>query len=81
MVTFMIHNIYLDFAGMCAYYHCTLEDWTNWSLIAGSGTCPNEERFRNYRSTKLYKGAHSNCVGIGPNACPAKKREERKKRE
>jgi len=64
---------------MCLFYNCQLQDWTAWNVVAGSGACPNEERFRNFKSTRLYKGAHSNCVGIGPSGCPARRRGERKK--
>ena len=66
---------------MCPYYKCQLEDWTAWNVVAGSGACPIEERFRNFNSTLLYKGAKSTCAGIGPSSCPARKREERMKRK
>ncbi|XP_065058481.1 sushi, von Willebrand factor type A, EGF and pentraxin domain-containing protein 1-like isoform X1 [Rhopilema esculentum] len=64
---------------MCPYLHCTLEDWSNWVLVANSGTCPNEQRVRKHKGTTLFKGAHNDCIGIGPTSCPNENKETRKK--
>eukprot|EP00794_Sanderia_malayensis_P007556 gene7556-8393_t len=61
--------------------HAPIEDWTVWTLASTTttGSCPTEERFRHWTTTVAYKGAHANCIGIGPQSCPTSNREERKK--